>query len=284
MFDRATIVNPNLSSDGSLDIGQIVNALVYYRNVELILDGRTFSSMCNQIGFDDFSRLLDIPSLKVDVSSEMPGVMTERRGFSAWHKPVFFRASKKKIASKSSIDDAVHMQSYLKSRGIDYSIGDIKGLLKKCNIVTYGDILREELSDRRIFNDFLEDKEFLKKYICIYAEAMNYRVDMDALKRLDYTVYFENSGYIMADNMNFKDIFIDSPDLNWGNVFVSLHDYRTDLYLSRARSSDIICSESTYRAANSRIELTLQRALRTKERINTFEEVNMIYPNLVAVT
>ena len=63
MFEAVTVKSP-LHSAEKLDIGSISEALLFYQNVHLIFDQTELFILLSQIGFDNFVKLINLPSVK----------------------------------------------------------------------------------------------------------------------------------------------------------------------------------------------------------------------------
>lgn len=110
MFENAEIISPG-TIDGKLNIGRVLDAMLYYRQVEFVVDQRSFSHLWRTFGPDGTFDLLTYPSLKCRITPEMPVIQTENRNGVCSHFPQFmshagqdeFRINDKDTVSKLAL-------------------------------------------------------------------------------------------------------------------------------------------------------------------------------------
>lgn len=101
MFDKATLLFP-AKLDGTLDIGRILDAMLYYQKIKFIGDERGFCQLWARLGAEDTLSLLSHSSFDSKISPELVAVLSDNYNGLIAHKPKFIsRAGDSSI----SIDD-----------------------------------------------------------------------------------------------------------------------------------------------------------------------------------
>jgi hypothetical protein len=101
LFDKATLLFP-AKLDGTLDIGRILDAMLYYQKIEFIVDERGFCQLWARLGAEGTLSLLSHPSFDSKITPEFVAVLNDNSNGLIAHKPQFIsRAGDSSI----SIDD-----------------------------------------------------------------------------------------------------------------------------------------------------------------------------------
>lgn len=90
MLDSATIRRPGLVN-GNVDVGRILECMLYYGRVHLVLDGQFFVGLASVLGMDRLETLLRHPRVTSELAPSFPAVHSERSGAIQTHKPVYIQ-------------------------------------------------------------------------------------------------------------------------------------------------------------------------------------------------
>jgi hypothetical protein len=246
--------------------------MLYYERVSFILDGRVFSSLWRQLGRDGVESLLNHPTLRVEITPEMPAIYNHTDNYVRTHKPIYMSLAGDKAHSIKARDTA-RILHHMVSRDLEVSLDEVKQVIKNLSDTRYSKILNQEISADSLFESLIRDSDSMKLFVKRYVERNGNGVDNDKLNGLQVHVEKINDSFLLSSNINLEDI---SPgcnfDSDWGCVLPIVLDYVHDLYISQARSTDIISSSEVVPIANQRIDLSIKRAIALENRLSVFEE------------
>ncbi|WP_322245248.1 hypothetical protein [Tabrizicola sp.] len=82
MFERAIYRRSDQQSGFHVDAGQIAEAILYYGEIELLLDHANLGQLLDAIGHDALVRLVQLPSVKATLVSDNLATGTTMQGSS----------------------------------------------------------------------------------------------------------------------------------------------------------------------------------------------------------
>lgn len=269
MFERAVIIEVS-AEPGRLALGKLFDALLYYSHVEVVLSANTLALLWQQIGFQNLIELLSCENLHVTISTEDKAISKNDIGFLSFYNPTFFQfvGNQESGIFRSNYD--IFESAFLRS-GIDDSV-NVKKLREFINLSSYSKLLDYKNAGRRIFESLIGDQETMRMFVDAYlikngiADTPVSTIEL----KTSYTKF--HSGYTINSNFHLKKVTAGLTE-SWSDVLIGMVDYWILLQLSDLKSADIICSASSERVALERMDLGLQRATKSKEKIQAFESI-----------
>lgn len=270
MFERASIINPKLANT-EFDVGRILEAMLYYSHIDFIVDARSFNGLLNTIGFQRMDTLLSHPSLNVKITPEMPAVMNNTNGGITAHRPVYLISSgreEKLISAKDTVGSLLFMAQ----KRHQISKKEVKSIVKKFGDVRFGKILGENPEKSDVFHSMISDSATMRAFLSAYAIRHGLAFDTQKMAKLQVEIQKVPDGYVIFNSVSLKEIVPGLEKDGWDNILPFINDYRMDLYFSQVRSADILTDEVGAMIASDRLDLSINRALRTDAEKTAFEQ------------
>lgn len=258
-----------------VDLGQLLETMLYYDRVHLFLDAFLFSRLWQQVGPKSLATLLRHPTLTVDIVPEFTAVHSETRNGVSVHKPIFGRWSGREEAPISYSDTVGILRQTLRGApGETPTRQQIQRVVKGLRVSDYKAILETGNSSHLSrFSSLISEQDTLKAGIVGAALERGLQINGGLLNQADIGVMPTFDGFIPYSSISLSR-FVETEDSNlftWGNVLAHINDYGIELQLSMKLSADIMGSQATAGMAEARIDESLNRAMRSKERIAAFE-------------
>lgn len=270
MFERAVVINPGLA-DGNIDVGRLLDAMLYYQSIEVICDSRFLTGLWRRIGKDDTRALLSHPSLAVKITPEMPAIMNNRTNGVGEHSPLFISHAGRDGA-RIDPKDTVKILHQMISKTSDASLSDVKYVISAATDTRFNKLLGSSNLRMGMFESLIRDSVSMRLFLRSYADSKRFKVRMDLLERLEVSVFRGAKGYIISNNIMLNNI-VPGGDLDdcWDKVLPHVQDYGIDLHLAQARSADILCSDKNSQVSAIRLDLSINRALDSDRQKSAFE-------------
>jgi|SRR5579859_469575 len=268
------------ASTGSIDVARLLDVLLFYGKVHLVLDGAAFPQLLAELGVRDLSRLLGHPNVSSEITPENPVIhgtpINGRRVYGTAFMTMGGRPGKPPPSITDIFVERVRRVPSLKPQP---SREAVQRLLHKGRRASYARILGGDVSKTTgLFRSLASDDQTLRLAIDQLASQGKWTLDSRRLGAARLGARELDDGTITVESTIPIEAFVtpvdDKEDL-WGAVLARLHDYAIDLVLSQNRSADLIVSPEVGDMATSRIDLSLQRGLKSAERISEFEEFTM---------
>lgn len=278
MFEAATFRKFDEANLQAVDIGRLLECALYYGRIDIYMHTQMFVGFIKKIGVSGLQSMLSCPTFKFTLITEGQGVTDGDGGEIKVYSPVAFSMaySKKRNSSMEPID----ILNNAFSRNKDWpqvSRADIKKLIGKMSIGAWSDILHNEYQENKLWKLLASDSNTLKLAIPFTAKRRNLILNEENLRRANFDIIELQDGLLPSCSMNLADIAApigDSPPLTWGDIFVEIEQYRTDLYLAQNKLTDVIADSATLDFASKRADLALLRASGGTEKLSAFNEMN----------
>lgn len=270
MFERAAIIHPGIK-DGRIDVGRILDAMLYYSHVELIADSRVITGLWFELGKDGMRTLLTHPSLHVQITPEMPVVMSNTHNGITTHAPVAM-TSAGNDGKRINPSDTVGALHHLINNRVNTPISDVKSAIKGIPETRFAKLFSEIPAPADIFESLIKDNDSMKIFIEAYARKNKIEISFDNIKKLEIEIIRTKNGYFISENVDLSKILISNKSIEWKDILPTIMDYRYDLHLSQARSSDIISNDINSYIASRRIDLSINRAIKSQDNLSAFEQ------------
>ena len=272
MLDRAVISHPGLLH-GNIDVGRILDAMLYYGHVSLIVDAGTFVGLWQRLGRDGVTSLLTHPTVQVELTPEMPAIYNERRGGVLTHRPVYMTLAGRDGAVRSKVDPVRSLHQLL-NNSIPTPLADVRRLVSKLPKTRFDRLLPGESTNQRMFESLIRDADTMKLFLREWVQKRGGRINLGAFDALDVRVERFGSEFMVIANLPLASVAADVKFENeWASILGAIQRYSHDLYLAEARSADVITPDDTAEIAAQRIDLSLLRASRSNEQLSAFETV-----------
>jgi len=271
MFENAAIIFPGTSS-GRLNIGRILDAMLYYQRVEFVVDGRAFGHLWKRLGTDGTLDLLTHPSMDSKITPEIPVIQNENRNGLIAHRPQFmshagrdgFRIDNKDTTSKIAfgLKDAEFREVRPKINKIVKKVGDTR----------YSKIFDKLPVNGDLFLDLISDVETIRLFLRSFAAEKGVHCNEALLGSLAIEVYNTPLGYVISSNIHPSAIVPGHLNDGWQTLLPMVHDYQLDLRFARSRSADLLCGDVNASISSHRLDLSLNRATNSHESLSAFEQ------------
>lgn len=271
MFENAAIISPG-TTDGKLNVGRVLDAMLYYKKVEFIVDQRSFSHLWRSLGPDGVYDLLSHPSLRCKITPEMPVIQTEDRNGVVSHRPQFmshagrdeFRISDRDTVSKLAF--GISEQEFRQIRP------KVKKLVQRVGDTRYRKLFEPLPIKGDLFKDLISDSETMRLFLRSYAHYHGAHCNEILLQNLKVTVYDTPFGFVITSNIPPTAIIKGHLGEGWQSLLPMIHDYQLDLRFAQSRSADLICGQVSASISSQRLDLSLNRATRAEQTITAFEQ------------
>jgi len=271
LLESATIRRPGLTR-GNYDVGRILEALLYYRRVHLVLDMQSFSGLAMALGLERLRILLKHDDITATFTGEFPAVVGSSKGTMTVHRSVFGKLLGDDPDDERPLKLAFNMLKH-QARFQGLKIRDLQPVLSLVSLSSYDKMLGGQNHVEARFFSLATDNQTLRIALAMEAELTARDYDQSAIANLQIEAHnFDGEILILSDVEPHVLVGRDS-DFGWGNVLNALQDYAIDATISQRQSTDLVGSSETRDLAIHRIDLSLQRAHRSAEQIEGFQNV-----------
>lgn len=271
MLDSATIRRPGMI-DGNVDVGRILECMLYYGRVHLVLDGQLFVGLASALGMDKLETLLNHPRVTSELAPAFPAVHSERRGTIQTYKPVFMQVLGQEPKLRQSPAELM-LNNLRNIKSLDgVSIQRTVKLLKATRPSNFGEMLGPQKDTDKIFYSLATDPVSLKMALRYEGQKTKSRVDLERLESMTIDAHQFDDGVVIMSNLAPSDVVQrEGSEVSWSNILASVHEYMIDSILAQRRSSDVVGTEEISDFAVMRNDLALARADQSREGIRHFE-------------
>lgn len=270
MFEISTIISP-ISEDGKFDIARLLDAMLYYQKIEFLVDARAFCGLWDIMSADDVESLLTHPSIEAKITSEMPVVSNREIAGFEFHIPAFVTHRGNKQHPIDKKDTARSLAYAIAGDGFLHINSRVNKIVKRVGDTRYGKIFKD-FDGVSYFKDLVSDRESLRIFLSAFAKSRNLNINKELLNIFESNSYFGENGYSLHSNVSLDDLFPNGGGVKWQNIMPFINDYEISLRFSQIRSSDIICDSVNSFVSSQRLDLSLMRALRSRDCQTAFEE------------
>lgn len=271
MLDSATVRRPGLLN-GTVDVGRILECMLYYGRVHLVLDGQLFVGLASALGMDKLETLLRHPRVTSELAPAFPAVHSERKGTIQTHRPVFMQVLGQKPKLRQSPAELVlnNLRNIKSFEGV--SLARTTKLLSATSHSNFEGMLGPQKDTDKIFYSLATDPASLKMALRYKSEKTQSEIDLQRLEAMKIEAHQFDDGVVILSDIDPSDVVRrEGSDVSWSNVLASVHEYMIDSILAQRRSSDIVGTEEISDFAVMRNDLALARADQSREGIRHFE-------------
>lgn len=272
MFEKATVVSLH-HPDGGFDLGRLLDAMLYYQSIEFLVDGRSFPHLWRSIGPAGLSDLLSHPSLDAKITPEVPAVANKNQNGVVTHTPVFMTSVGHGDKIFDEKDTSLALAFMIDRNQANALRAPINKIVRRVGETRFGRIFSGLGSKQNMFNDLVSDLDSLKIFLCGYAAKHGAQLNVEVLNRLTIDTYMSPEGLVILSNYLPNQIMSKGAEGGWQDILPLIHDYQLDLYFSQARSADIVCGEVNASISAQRLDLSINRSLRSQATQTAFEQL-----------
>ncbi|MGJ0238081.1 hypothetical protein ACQEPB_06110 [Novosphingobium fluoreni] len=271
MFEKATVICPT-GSDGQFDVGRLLDAMLYYQKIEFVADSRSLRTMYQQFGLDGITSLLTHPSIQAKITPEMPAVHNKTQNGIVAHHPVYISSSGHGAMLFDRKDTASSLAYTLDRENFKDLRPTVNKIIKKVGETRYEKILGKFNSKENYFKELSGDVETLKIFMRCFAARNSANIKESLLSALQVDAYDSSDGLILASNIHPRQIVSSGMEDGWQSILPLVLDYQLELQFAQGRSADIICGDVNSLVSSNRLDLSINRAMRSQEVQTAFED------------
>lgn len=271
MFENAALIHP-AKLDGDLNIGRILDAMLYYGKVEFLVDQRSFIHLWHRIGYEGTLDLLSHSSMDCRITPEMPAVQTHELNGVQSHAPQFISHAGRDEFVINDKDTATKIAYGLDKENFREIRPKINRIIKSAKDTRYYKIFEDLPIKGDLFRDLISDSETLKLFVGSFAARLGVEVNQHLLNQLAVEVYDTPHGYMINANVHPSELVPGHLINGWQELLPMVHDYQLDLRFAQSRSADLMCGEVSSEISSQRLDLSLNRALKSENQLSAFEQ------------
>lgn len=279
MLELAMIHRPGIL-DGRLNLGRILETMLYYDRVHLMMNAQTFTSLWDTLGPDDLGVLLGHHTITTTLTPQTLGIQSEVGSALTTHRPVAIKLSGREgkiIHDKDDAGTLVQMLERLPNRP-GGTWAQVNKLLKLTKASRYAKMLGGEVESRQRLVSLARDQDTLKLFVRGWAIANGQPINEQALQHAEISLIEFGERFAISSTVSLEQMVAGwNPLETWATILASIQDYAVDLYLSNAHSADIVTAPEISEVASARVDLSLQRGAQSSTQISAFEE--MVFGN-----
>lgn len=200
MFERAIYRRSDQQSGFHVDAGQIAEAILYYGEVELLLDHANLGQLLDAIGHDALVRLVQLPSVKATLVSDNLATATTMQGFQSHSFVIFSLASDNPRRSQLSKEERVR-EVYKRKLGSDFRTrkrADFLSQFLESNSFDRGLAGKDLIESARLA---VFDSEFMAQTARIVLQDLTPTIELP--ERLFVRSHDFNGSFIVETNVDF---------------------------------------------------------------------------------
>lgn len=273
---EAAIIHAPTVSDGRLDVGRILEAMLYYDRVHIIINAAFFLDLLKQLSVSDIISLLGHPGVTATFTPEFTGIRTQTKYGLTTYAPVALRITGRYGEIIPDHDDVGSILYVAKNNATlpQLTRADITKIIKITKKSRYSKILGSEFRQRARFSALARDPQTLKLFLKGIIESQDKEIDTRKLAQMTIQTYESAGETLILSNLAPHEVTNNwRGELDWNTVLQRVHEYSIEAYLSSNYSADIVTTEEVERVAAQRFDLTIERARRNSNQISAFEEM-----------
>ncbi len=269
MFDTAYIRNPK-GYNGELDLGSVLETLLYYNSVHWIIDSDTIQKLISVIGVKGLIELLKMEHLIVTFVEEFNGILTDTTNGLQVHSAIIGslkrRADGKKVRRGESIEETIQRANGRKLNRKDQIFIDKHSYIQSTSQLT-GDAPISAASILDLVNNRFVFQEIVRQ-VC---DTNNLPQAQDC-SNFEYNLSLYD-GKIIAGSDPIELILPpkESEKFGWAHILASAFDYYLDTRISSHLSVDLFGSDMSAAITSLYINEALARGANAKAKRETFE-------------
>lgn len=271
MFDTAYIRNPK-DHNGELDLGSVLETLLYYKSVHWIIDRDTVQKLISKIGFKGFIEILKLEHLIATFVEEFNGIRTETTNGFQVHSAVIgsvkWRADGRKVKRGESIGESIRRAKgkKLSQKEQDF-IADHSYIQSTSQLAGDAPISPSSIVDlvnnRAVFQEII-------RHIC----NTNDLPQAHGISKFGYDLsLFDEKIIVGSDPIDLLLPAKESETFGWAHILASAFDYYIDTRIASHLSVDLFGSDMSAAITSLYINDALARganAIEKRERFETY--------------
>ena len=270
MFDIAYIRKP-IDDAGQLDLGSILETILYYNAVHWIVDYDTTQKIVSKIGLKGFLELLQLENLCVIFAEDYPGIRTNTNFGFQTHSPCIFRiqahADGKKVKRREMIEEAIQ-----KAAGAKLDSKQRKIIERHSTVQLMADLVKSRPNDSNSILELVSNPRVFKIIINHIRAVNRLRKPNIEISKFEYHASL-NQGEIIVGSQPIDLLLPRTHDdtFGWGHVLAHAYEYLIDTQIAANMSIDLFGSEMTASIAAIHVNEGLGRAQNAKQVRHRFE-------------
>ncbi|RRN54611.1 hypothetical protein EIM48_13755 [Pseudoxanthomonas sp. SGNA-20] len=271
MFDRIVLRRSDRNS--SVSFGEIAEALIFYKNVHLVLDPTSAMQLVRQIGADNFFRLLTLKKVSATYIEEYMGVKAVQLGYVDQYEivaaSIFAKGAGKPTRVERAAERIFQMAGFDKKASIKHAekfFGTAKLRSLSSDDFIKGGVIKAAYDD-------LRDGEFVTAAIrrVVAQIAPNYpNPEQISFEVIQFRDHFQVSTNLELPIFR-SAALVQSPSIS--SLIVSLAQARADLAMAGYYGCDFRTSLASSEVVRLRSSDLLRRSGMNADELSLFREV-----------
>nr|WP_312444584.1 hypothetical protein [Brevundimonas naejangsanensis] len=224
------------------------------------------------LGLKRLKTLLNHDDITATFTGEFPGIKTESNGAMELHRSIFGKMLGDDPEDERPVKLALNALSG-QDMFSEITIRDIRPIIKLTSVSSYEKILGGHKRAEDMFSSLATDVETLRTALAMSVALGGGSFDRSAISRLQIEAHNFDGDILIISDIEPSKLVGRSSDFGWGNVLTTLQDYVVDATISQRLSTDLVGSSEIRDLATQRIDLSLQRAHRSAQQIDCFQNV-----------
>lgn len=269
MFDTAYIRNPK-DYNGELDLGSVLETLLYYKSVHWIIDSDTVQKLISKIGFKGFIEILKMEHLFVTFVEEFNGIRTETTNGFQVHSAIIGslkrRADGRKVRRGETIEESIQRAKGKKLSRKEQGFIDKHSYIQSTSQLT-GEAPMSPSSIVELVNNRTVFQEIVR-HVC----NTNNLPQAHGFSKFAYELSLYDEQIIVgSDPVELILPSNESKTVGWANILASAFDYYLDTRIASHLSVDLFGSDMSAAITSLYINEALARGANAKEKRERFE-------------
>lgn len=281
MFDKITFRRNEIGPRGSIDLGALAEALLFYRQANLLLDNSNLSQLLKTIGPSTTQRLISSPVVRPLLVWETLGVKTEH-GAVPTHDFVQLQLAGTK--EKGLINSKVGRVKNLFERSLGKSGATNRAAIEFSKIAKVQNI-SEGISDNSglpsLARADLEDRDFVRRAIALSIKEKLPNMPLDG--NWSFIPHRLKDGFFIETNLDFDKLNreykkywrVECSTLTPASLLTDLLEARVGLHFSSLHRSDVITTQLSSDIIQLRLQRIIESRLKNATEIELFQRVTI---------
>lgn len=280
MLERATLRRTDPAGNAPINSGLLAEVLLYYSEVELLLDVANLSLLIRTIGPETFQRLVELPNVKAISVEDNLAVQTDSTGIEL-HNFVAFSFFKSPSGKEIKTKEDRLFEVYFREMGDKW---DAKRAVTRVLPFVTESPLGGPVGSNRIIEhariDLLD-----AKYVENAATEVLLRLvpNFHIPQKLVFRPHETDTGYIIETNLSFSAVNAEyhkvvppsQDSLSSARILSEILEARAGLTISAQNNSDAVVTVLCESLMKKRVVELVKRAERSKREIEVFQEYSL---------
>src|SRR5882724_3448648 len=266
MFEKITFRPQNRADDAPLDIGLLLESMIFYGKVTIVADRRVLKQLVMTFGFDTLNELIDAAILEIVYTESFIGITSSQSRWGDLHSPVIFTSPQHTLAIE------------LRKIGIAAAGKQGKGRRKALQLQKRLTSVQHDVSLADSAKALFLDNAFLAKAVPVLVKA--FAPDVGQLDGLQFQTSERDNRILVTTNINFSALnrhyhrYIPETHSSLSSAFIltSLYDIECDLYFASRQLSEIATSPIATNLIKERLIYLAVRCTKSHNQKDSFQD------------